>query len=350
MDEYLDVGPPVYFVVSDINVTRRQGQRELCGRFSTCSDYSVANILEGERKRTDVSFLSQPAASWIDDYLHWLDPANSCCRVRKSDPDIFCRPRDSPRLCRSCLEGQSPPWNITMDGLPEGESFIRYLSQWLQAPADEDCALGGQAAYSAAVFLENNDVGTSHFRTAHSPLKTQQDLINSMNAARRIAEEIAESTGANVFPYSIHYVFFDQYIHIIAITQEILGLGLAAVLIITALFLGSWRTGIIVTGVVALTVLSVMGVMGAWNISLNAISLVNLVISLGIAVEFCAHIARAFMGAGTGLPVDHQSRQKERDERVWTALVDVGHSVSLTAIKLGPLVNAGSGSFGDYIY
>jgi Niemann-Pick C1 protein len=71
-----------------------------------------------------------------------------------------------------------------------------------------------------------------------------------------------------------------------------------------------------------------MGVMAVWGVSLNAISLVNLVISLGIAVEFCAHIARAFMSAGSGLPVDHPAGQKERDERMWTALVDVGPSVS----------------------
>ena len=55
--------------------------------------------------------------------------------------------------------------------------------------------------------------------------------------------------------------------------------------------------------------------------------LVLQVLSLGIAVEFNAHIARAFMGA-SGLPVDLLSRQKERDERIWTALVDVGPSVS----------------------
>lgn len=82
------------------------------------------------------------------------------------------------------------------------------------------------------------------------------------------------------------------------------------------------------TAVCALAVLNVMGVMGFWGISLNAISLVNLVISLGIAVEFCSHIARAFMGAGQGLPFDHPSGSKERDERALSALVDVGPSVS----------------------
>ena len=216
-----------------------------------------------------------------------------------------------------------------MEGLPEGDEFMRYLKQWLQSPADESCALGGQAAYSTALSLDTykNGVKASHFRTSHTPLKSQADYINSLTAARRIADDVTERTGVTVFPYSLHYVFFDQYIHILAITQEILGLGLAAVLVITSLLLGSWRTGSIVTAVVALTVTTVMGVMSIWGIMLNAISLVNLVISLGIAVEFCAHIARAFMGAGTGLPVDLNSKQKERDERMWTALVDVGPSV-----------------------
>ena len=79
-----------------------------------------------------------------------------------------------------------------------------------------------------------------------------------------------------------------------------------------------------------------LGVMAVWGIYLSALSLVNLVISLGIAVEFCAHIARAFMTAGSGLPDDHPAGQKERDERMWTALVDVGPSVlsGITFTKL----------------
>lgn len=206
---------------------------------------------------------------------------------------------------------------------------MRYLKQWLISPTDETCPLAGKASFGTALSLDDETgVVASHFRTSHSPLRSQDDFINSMAVARHIATKISELTGSQVFPYSLHYVFFDQYANIIAITQEILGLGLAAVLVVTALLLGSWRTGTIVTGVVALTVITVMGVMAVWGISLNAISLVNLVISIGIAVEFCAHVARAFMSAGSGLPADHPAGQKERDERMWTALVDVGPSVS----------------------
>lgn len=338
LDVYLDVGPPVYFVSHDLDMTKRPGQQELCGRFTTCDEFSVANVLEAERKRPESSFISQPTASWIDDFLKWLDPAmETCCRVRKRNPSIFCAPRDSERLCQPCLYGKEPAWNITMVGLPEGEEFMRYLKQWLISPTDETCPLAGKASFGTALSLDDETgVVASHFRTSHSPLRSQDDFINSMAVARHIAAKISEFTGSQVFPYSLHYVFFDQYAHIVAITQEILGLGLAAVLVVTALLLGSWRTGTIVTGVVALTVMTVMGVMAVWGISLNAISLVNLVISIGIAVEFCAHVARAFMSAGSGLPADHPAGQKERDERMCTALVDVGPSVlsGITFTKL----------------
>ncbi|KAH7105584.1 multidrug efflux transporter AcrB transmembrane domain-containing protein [Auriculariales sp. MPI-PUGE-AT-0066] len=328
LHEYLEIGPP---------------PTPICGRFSTCDPYSLANVLEGERKRPSSSYIGTPTSSWIDDFFLWLNPEyDECCLVKKNDPSQFCDPRRAFN-CVPCLQGRTPAWNITMDGLPDGEVFGRYLRQWLQSPTTEDCPVAGQASYGSALSLndpgEEKPVKASHFRTFTTPLRTQDDFINAFAAAHRVAEEISSSTNLDVFPYSYFFVFFDQYAHIIGLAQEVLGLGLASVLFVTSLLLGSWRTGTIVTGVVALTVTSVMGVMGVWGIMLNAISVVNLVIALGIAVEFCAHIARAFMGAATGtgsLPVDHPSGQRERDERMWVAMVDVGPSVlsGITFTKL----------------
>ena len=329
LDDYLDVGPPVYFVAQDVDVPSRHGQQQMCGRFTTCFELSVANSLEAERKRPDSSFLASPPAAWIDDFRQWTNPTcESCCRVRKADPSVFCTPRDSERVCRPCFEGRE--WDSTMAGLPEGADFMRYLQQWLVSPTDETCPLGGQAPYSSAVKLgsDNTTVAASHFRTYHTPLKSQSDFINALAAARRISADIEQRTGVKMFPYSLFYVFFDQYEHVATIAVQVISLALFAILVITSVLLGSWRTGATVTATCALAVTNVMGVMGFWGISLNAISLVNLVISLGIAVEFCSHIARAFMGAGSGMPFEKDGR-REKDERAFTALVDVGPSVSL---------------------
>lgn len=215
-----------------------------------------------------------------------------------------------------------------MDGLPQGSDFSRYLDAWLSAPSDENCPLGGMAPYSHAI--SRSDISpsvASHFRTYHTPIKTQDDFINALTAAQRISHDISRRTGTKVFPYSLFYVFFDQYEHVVGIAIEVLSLALAAVLVITSVLLGSWRTGAVITFTCALAVNTVAGVMGFWGISLNAISLVNLVISLGIAVEFCSHVARAFMGAGSGVPYEKEGT-REKDERAFAALVDVGPSVS----------------------
>jgi Niemann-Pick C1 protein len=337
LDDYYGVGPPVYFVTQDVDVTKRSNQQALCGRFTSCNELSLVNVLEAERQRKDSSFIAEPTAPWVDDLFNWLNPAfDECCRVLKRDTSKFCGPNDSPRKCQPCFEDREPAWNITMYGFPEGPEFMQYLKQWMVSPTTPECPFAGAAQYGSAISFTPDGTGVqaSHFRTWNAPLKSQADFINAFNAAHRIADDISRETGAKVFPYSLFHVYFEQYAHIVSIAQELLGLGLAAVLLVTAVLLGSWRTATIVTGVVALTVTTCMGVMGIWDISLNALSVVNLVISLGIAVEFCAHLARAFMNAGTGLPVDHPAGQKERDERMYTALVDVGPSVRLLRLCL----------------
>ena len=155
-----------------------------------------------------------------------------------------------------------------MVGFPEGPEFNRYLGQWIEAPTDDDCPLGGKQAYKPALSIdpETGSVLASHFRTYHTPVRDQADFINAYAAATRIADDISERTGETVFPYSTFYIFFEQYSHIIGTTQEILGLGFAAVLAMSSLLLGSWRAGTIVTTVVGLTVLSIIGVMGIWGI------------------------------------------------------------------------------------
>lgn len=259
----------MYFIASDIDIASRPSQRALCSRFTTCQPLSLSNTLEAERKRPEASFLAQPPSVWIDEFLRWLDPAvDSCCRVRKRDPSVFCRAGEPEGLCRPCLLGNEPAWNITMAGFPEGGEFERYLGQWLESPTNDECPLGGREAYKSALSIDSATgmVSASHFRTYHTPLRTQADFINAYAAARRVADDISTRIGETIFPYSKFYIFFEQYATIVGTTQEILGLGFAAVLGISTLLLGSWRAGSIVTTVVGLTVLSVIGVMSIWGI------------------------------------------------------------------------------------
>ncbi|GAA6005586.1 hypothetical protein JCM10207_005259 [Rhodosporidiobolus poonsookiae] len=335
LDSYLDVGPPVYFVAEGLNLTALDEVKLVCGRFTTCDAFSLANVLEAERKRPESSYIAEPPAVWLDDFISWTNPAlEDCCRVKRRNPAEFCGPTDSEFACKPCFEDRE--WSPTLDGFPEDGEFMRYLRQWLISPADESCPLGGKAAYSSALALSSaadagasaDGVELSHFRTYHTPLTTQSDFIEALAAARRISQDLERRTGATVFPYSVFYVFFQSYATIWSTTREVLTFALSAVFLLSSLLLGSFRTGAVVALTTFLALFAVLGGMGAFGISLNPLSLVNLCVSVGIAVEFSAHVARAFVGAqGGGVPCRHPAAKRDRDERAAAALEEVGASV-----------------------
>jgi Niemann-Pick C1 protein len=327
--DYLDVGPPVYFVTKELNVTERKPQKELCGRFSTCDRESLANIIEAERKRPEVSHLAASAANWLDDYFLWLNPENEkCCVDDKGNP---------------CFQDRQPPWNMTLSGMPEGEEFIYYLQRWIEADTTEDCPLGGKAAYSDALVIDSKHltIPASHFRTSHTPLRSQSDFISAYTAARRISKEISKDVDTEVFPYSKFYIFFDQYTTIVRLAGALIGSALAAVLVITTIMLGSLATGLVVTLVVGMTVSAIIGSMAVLGVSLNAVSLVNLIICVGISVEFTAHIARAFtFPSRSTMEKAPRHRFRGRDARAWTAMVNVASSV-ISGITITKILGVG---------
>ena len=74
-----------------------------------------------------------------------------------------------------------------------------------------------------------------------------------------------------------------------------------------------------------------------WNITLNAVSLVNLVMAVGISVEFSSHITRAF-AVNVG---------ESRVQRAQNTLVNMGSSVrreGKNTLQIA-LIQSGSKSF-----
>jgi Niemann-Pick C1 protein len=352
---YFNAGPPVYFVTKELNITQRMHQQQLCGRFSTCDAFSLTNILEGERKRPEVSYIAAPAASWVDDFFLWLNPnlGEECCV--------------NPKTGEPCFADRDPAWNITLSGMPEGYEYMSYLERWLAAPTNADCPLAGKAAYSDAVVVNNTTltIPASHFRTSHTPLRSQSDFIEAYASARRIASSIQDANpGVTVFPYSKFYIFFDQYSSIVRLTMALLGSAVAVCFLVSSLLLGSLRTGAVISVTVIMTLVDIGGAMAVAGVSLNAVTLVNLVICVGIAVEFCAHIARAFQFPSarligraaqgisvTQLVLNGKNVLGERkflsletksvvlrgnDARAWAAMTQVGGSVfsGITITKL----------------
>jgi Niemann-Pick C1 protein len=119
----------------------------------------------------------------------------------------------------------------------------------------------------------------------HTVLSTSNDFVNAMISANQISESITKMLNKNsntkyeVFPYSIFYVFYEQYLTIWQDATMQLILTLVAIFISTFILLSfDLFTALIVTLLIAIIIIDMVGIMFMWNIELNAISLVNLVI------------------------------------------------------------------------
>ena len=78
--------------------------------------------------------------------------------------------------------------------------------------------------------------------------------------------------------FSVFYVFYEQYLTIVYDSLVNLSLSCAAIFLMTFFLLGfdAWSAFVIILTIVMI-LYSMLGIMYFWNIALNAVSLVNLV-------------------------------------------------------------------------
>uniref|UniRef100_A0AAQ5XZ61 SSD domain-containing protein n=1 Tax=Amphiprion ocellaris TaxID=80972 RepID=A0AAQ5XZ61_AMPOC len=322
MSKYLHTGAPVYFVVEEgLNYSSPEGQNVVCGGVG-CNNDSLVH--------TSIAYTP---SSWLDDYFDWVKPQSTCCRYYNTT-GAFCNASGKflPNV-KFFITKCSNTITLIGNGRPEGEDFMRFLPMFLSDNPNVKCGKGGHAAYATAVDLypNNTGVGATYFMTYHTILKDSPDFIDALKMARVLAKNISQSIDHKVFAYSVFYVFYEQYLTIAYDTALNLSVSLASIFVVTTVLLGFelW-SAVIVSITIAMILVNMFGVMWLWDISLNAVSLVNLVMSCGISVEFCSHIVRAFS----------ISVKKNRVERAEEALAHMGSSVfsGITLTKFGGIL------------
>ena len=180
-------------------------------------------------------------------------------------------------------------------GRPNVADFEKYVSFFLQDNPDGECAKAGHAAYGRGVnYLmdpnsHSSQVGASYFMAYHSILKSSADYYESLRAARVISANITDMINTNlrnhninetveVFPYSVFYVFYEQYLTMWPDTLQSIGISLLAIYVATFFLMGlDMISSLIVLITITMIVVNIGGLMYWWHITLNAVSLVNLV-------------------------------------------------------------------------
>ena len=198
-----------------------------------------------------------------------------------------------------------------MNKRPIESEFYEYIEYFTKVNPGSFCPKGGHALYKNAIKFKKESnkttgIESSYIMTYHTVLKSSNDYFEAMRATRKLSLEISdslnlklktnESTKIEVFPYSIFYVFYEQYLNMWSNTLKSLSLSLAAIWLVSYTLLEfNVMACSIITITISMITIDLMGLMYFWDISLNAVSLVNLVMSIGISVEFCSHIVHSFL-------------------------------------------------------
>ena len=118
----------------------------------------------------------------------------------------------------------------------------------------------------------------------HTPMRSSKDYIGALKVARYLSEKVEQDVNQqsndnfSIFPYSIFYVYYEQYLTIWQDTAINLSVALIAIFIVTFTFMGfDIISSLIIISTILSIIINLMGLMYWWSISLNAVSLVNLV-------------------------------------------------------------------------
>lgn len=68
--------------------------------------------------------------------------------------------------------------------------------------------------------------------TYHTVLKTSNDFISALRWARRLADNVSAVMEWEVFPYSVFYVFYEQYLTTVHDMALNLGLSIGTVYVL----------------------------------------------------------------------------------------------------------------------
>ncbi|CAH1135903.1 unnamed protein product [Ceutorhynchus assimilis] len=329
LKDYLSIGPPMYFVVKNgLNYSNYKDQNLICGG-QYCDLDSLTTQVYMASKTPENTFIAKPSSSWLDDYFDW-SAISECCKYHEADGS-FCPHEDS--SCKKC----NIPLNSTTNRPLSEKQFDHYVSFFLNDNPDASCAKAGHAAYGQGVNYETNHstqlskVGASYFMSYHTILKTSADYYESMRAARVISANLTKTIGVEVFPYSVFYVFYEQYLTMWPDTLQSLGVSLLAIFLATFLLMGlDIFSSIVVLITITMILVNLGGLMYWWHITLNAVSLVNLVMAVGISVEFCSHLVHSFS----------VSVKPTRVERAADSLAKMGSSIfsGITLTKFGGII------------
>lgn len=164
--------------------------------------------------------------------------------------------------------------------------------------------------------------------------------VTSAVDEKNLLNELRDRAKQCVVPLMVYhpaFIYYDQYLVIVQNTIQNVLIAAGAMLVVSLVLIPNPLCCLWVTFAIASVIVGVSGFMTFWDISLDSISMINLVICIGFSVDFSAHISYAFVTSG----------ESSANERAIGALHQLGYPVLQGAVStvLGVVVLAAAKTY-----
>uniref|UniRef100_A0A182JMW3 Uncharacterized protein n=1 Tax=Anopheles atroparvus TaxID=41427 RepID=A0A182JMW3_ANOAO len=126
--------------------------------------------------------------------------------------------------------------------------------------------------------------------------------------------QICKNSPLNATVFHPYFVFFDQFELVRPTSIQSMIVGALIMMLISFIFIPNFLCSLWVAFSIISIELGVAGYMALWDVNLDSISMINLIMCIGFSVDFTAHICYTYMS----------SKARTPDERVREALYSLG--------------------------
>ncbi|XP_021445702.2 patched domain-containing protein 3-like [Oncorhynchus mykiss] len=160
---------------------------------------------------------------------------------------------------------------------------------------------------SSRFFLQTLNISTT---------KQQKDMLISLR-------KTAEKCPIKLVVYHPSFIYLDQYTVIVDNTIQTIVVATVLMLAISLLLIPNPLCSLWVAFSIGSVIVGVVGFMALWDVSLDSISMINLIICIGFSVNFSAHVSYAFVS----------STKADSNEKAVDALTHLGFPIVQGAVS-----------------
>lgn len=191
---------------------------------------------------------------------------------------------------------------LTNQRVPSTDVNTLDMPEFIDILQDEFFAIEGYKYHQVDVVISSDNTSITASRY-FMQTKALDDAI-AERTAMTDARDLADDSKFDVVVFTPSFIFFDQYTVILQNTLQNLGIAVGCMMVVSLILIPSLTTVVLVTLATVSICSCVVGYMSLWDVNLDSVSMINLVMCIGFSVDFAAHISYHYVASTSTNPAD----------------------------------------------